>query len=235
MFQGKRKAITFSFDDGVTQDRRLIALLDKYGMKASFPLNSSSLGRGGRIEYGGFHASHDKVNPEEVISLYQNHEILVHTVHHPDLLTCDETTIIHEVEDDRFSLEQLTGKPIVGMAYPFGTYDERVVKTLHEKTQIGFSRTIWATFDFRLPENWLMWRPTVHALDFDHLFDLAEAFIRLDTNEDALFYIWGHAYEFDFENSWERFESFLKIIAFKTDIYYGTNGDVYRCLTKTGV
>ncbi len=234
MFQGKRKAITFSFDDGVTQDRRLIALLDQYGMKASFPLNSSSLGKAGHIEYGGHHASHDKVSPEEVKNLYQNHEILVHTVHHPDLLTCDEATIIHEVEDDRFALEQLTPKPIMGMAYPFGTYDDRVIKTLREQTQIRFARTIWATFDFRLPENWLVWRPTVHALDFDHLFDLAEAFIHLKTNEDALFYIWGHAYEFDFENTWERFESFLKIIAFKNDIYYGTNGDVYRCLTGTG-
>ena len=40
MFHGKMKAITFSYDDGVVQDRRLIELLDKYGLKATFNLNS---------------------------------------------------------------------------------------------------------------------------------------------------------------------------------------------------
>ena len=33
MFQGKMKAVTFSYDDGVTQDQRLIRLFDKYGLK----------------------------------------------------------------------------------------------------------------------------------------------------------------------------------------------------------
>ena len=34
MWNGKNKAVTFSFDDGVTQDIRLIELLDKYGLRA---------------------------------------------------------------------------------------------------------------------------------------------------------------------------------------------------------
>ena len=34
MFHGKCKAVTFSYDDGVSQDVRLIALLNKYGLKA---------------------------------------------------------------------------------------------------------------------------------------------------------------------------------------------------------
>ena len=41
----KKKAVTFSFDDGVTQDIRLIELLNKYGLKATFNLNSELLGR----------------------------------------------------------------------------------------------------------------------------------------------------------------------------------------------
>ena len=36
MWNGKKKAVTFSYDDGVEQDRRLIALFNKYGMKATF-------------------------------------------------------------------------------------------------------------------------------------------------------------------------------------------------------
>ena len=36
MFGGKMKALTFSYDDGVTQDIRLIELFNKYGIKHAF-------------------------------------------------------------------------------------------------------------------------------------------------------------------------------------------------------
>ena len=37
--EGKRKALTFSYDDGTIHDRRLAALLNEYGMKGTFNLN----------------------------------------------------------------------------------------------------------------------------------------------------------------------------------------------------
>ena len=36
MWNGKKKAVTFSFDDGVTQDIRLIEIFNKYGLKGTF-------------------------------------------------------------------------------------------------------------------------------------------------------------------------------------------------------
>ena len=39
------KYVTFSFDDGVTQDKRLVELLDKYGLKDRFVLISDHLNR----------------------------------------------------------------------------------------------------------------------------------------------------------------------------------------------
>ncbi len=36
MFNGKNKAITFSYDDGVMQDIRLIEIFNKYNLKATF-------------------------------------------------------------------------------------------------------------------------------------------------------------------------------------------------------
>ena len=44
MWNGKLKAITFSYDDAVTQDIRMIELMDKYGLKGTFNLNSEYLG-----------------------------------------------------------------------------------------------------------------------------------------------------------------------------------------------
>ena len=44
MFNGKMKAVTFSYDDGVMQDVRLIEILDKYNLKATFNLNAGNFG-----------------------------------------------------------------------------------------------------------------------------------------------------------------------------------------------
>ena len=37
---GKRKVLTFSYDDGVVQDIRLVNIFNKYGLKATFNINS---------------------------------------------------------------------------------------------------------------------------------------------------------------------------------------------------
>ena len=52
-FNGKLKAVTFSFDDGVSQDKKLIEILDKYGLKSTFNLNSAFLGVEGNLERNG--------------------------------------------------------------------------------------------------------------------------------------------------------------------------------------
>lgn len=57
-FNGKMKAITFSYDDGVTQDIYLIELLNKYNLKCTFNLNSELLGKNGTLDCGGKKISH---------------------------------------------------------------------------------------------------------------------------------------------------------------------------------
>lgn len=66
MWDGKTRALTFSYDDGVTQDVRLIKLFDKYGMKATFNLNSSLLGKDGELLREGNTVRHDKVKAEKI-------------------------------------------------------------------------------------------------------------------------------------------------------------------------
>ena len=52
MWNGKMKALTFSFDDAVTQDIRFVELLNKYGMKCTFNLHSGRFGQGGQVPFG---------------------------------------------------------------------------------------------------------------------------------------------------------------------------------------
>ena len=83
MWNGKSKALTFSFDDGVLQDLKLIEILDKYGLKSTFNLNSGHLGNKNHLNFGGQKINHDKIAPKDVKEVYKNHEVAVHTKTHP--------------------------------------------------------------------------------------------------------------------------------------------------------
>ena len=59
---GYKKILTFSFDDGITQDERFINILNKYGLKCTFNLNSELLGKEGYLTIQGKKINHTKLN-----------------------------------------------------------------------------------------------------------------------------------------------------------------------------
>lgn len=228
MWKGKNKAITFSFDDGVLQDIRAIGILDKYGLKATFNLNSSLMGTKNKLVRNGNDICHDKVQPSQVKEVYKNHEVAVHTLCHPNLTELEEDAIVHQVEGDRMMLEQLTGKKVVGMAYPCGgvNNDDRVAEIIKRRTGVKYCRTITSSHDFTPQENLYRFNPTVYYIE-DCLFDIAKKFLEEKADTPKYLYIWGHTYEMDAGYiSWERFEEFCKFISGKEDIFYGTNTEV---------
>jgi hypothetical protein len=229
MWNGKKKAVTFSFDDGVTQDIRLVEILNKYGLKGTFNLNSGRLGCKGALERNGRIVSHDKVQPNQVRSLYAGHEIAVHTLTHPALSQLSDEEVIRQVEEDRVALSELAGYEVVGMAYPGGTHvmNEHVADLIRENTGVKYARTTTSTHNFDLQTNLHIFNPTVyHHVEWDKLFALGEQFINLQPDKPQIYYIWGHAYEFDIHGDWERFEEFCRLISGKNDIFYGTNRQV---------
>lgn len=227
MWNGKKKAVTFSFDDGVTQDIRLVELFNKYNLKCTFNINSGLLGLPGSLQRNGETVNHTKIEASQVKALYAGHEIAVHTLTHPTLVGLSEETIIRQVEEDRKALEGLCGYPIVGMAYPNGPNDDRVAKIIAENTPIRYSRTIESTHSFAVQkDNLLRYNPTVHSIEgcFEEIVD---RFLTSEAEEDQLLYIWGHAYEMDAKYiSWEKFEEICKKLANREDIFYGTNKEV---------
>ncbi len=230
MFNGKMKAVTFSFDDGVTQDIRLIEIFNKYGLKCTFNINSELLGKDGRLERDGKFCSHIKVQPHEVASVYKGHEVAVHTLTHPNLTQiADEKEIIRQVEKDRLNLSELCGYEVHGMAYPCGgvNNDDRVAKIIKENTGVKFSRTITSNYSFEPQENLFRFNPTVYAYpEFEKMNALADEFLAMNPDSPKIFYIWAHAYEFDLFDGWDAFDAFCKKISGREDIFYGTNSQV---------
>jgi len=230
MFGNKMKALTFSYDDGVTQDIRLAELFSKYGMKATFNINSDKLGQLGSISCGGVRVSHSKVKPEDVLHIYEGHEVASHTLTHPRLPAIeDENEIVRQVEEDRIRLSELCGYEVVGFAYPCGgkNFDSRVSRIIKNSTGIKYCRTIISSHSFERQENLFEFNPTIHQHgEFDKLFELGEEFLKLDAKAPAIFYIWGHSYELDARDDWARFEEFLQMMSGKDDIFYGTNKEI---------
>ena len=227
--QVKKKAITFSYDDGVTQDIRLIELLNKYGLKCTFNLNSELLSKKGMLIREGQRISHYKVHPEDVKDIYDGHEVAVHTLTHPNLTQRDDAEVIRQVETDRLNLSRLVGYEVVGMAYPCGgvNNDDRVAELIKKNTGVRYSRTITTTGSFDLQDNLYRFNPTAFHLDFDELMRLGTSFIELKPETPKIFYIWGHSYEMDYgADYWVKLEEFFKLISNKDDIFYGTNKEV---------
>ena len=221
------KILTFSYDDGVEQDARLIGLLNKYGMKGTFNLNSELLGRPGELIREGKRVAQNKVSPEDVKYIYEGHEVAAHTLTHPFLPAYEsDEKIIHQVEQDRLNLSALCGYEVVGFAYPGGgvNFNSHVADIIREHTGIRYCRTTVSAGNFDLQENLYEFKPTVyHHLEWDRMFELGEAFLNLKTDTKKIYYVWGHAYEFDIHNTWDRFEEFLKLMSGREDILYLTN------------
>lgn len=232
MFNGKMKALTFSYDDGVDQDKRLIELFNKYGLKGTFNLNSDLLGRReDTLTILGRTVGHHKVFSADVRHIYDGHEVAVHTLTHPLLPKIeDDKEIVRQVEDDRIKLSELCGYEVVGMAYPCGgqNHDDRVANIIRENTGVKYSRTIISNYSFDVQEDLYKFKPTVyHFGEFDKMFELGQKFLEAEADTPQILYVWGHAYEFDVrDGDWERMEEFCKMMSGRDDIFYGTNKEV---------
>ena len=219
---GKMKAVTLSYDDGVEQDFRLVKILNENNIKCTFNLNS-------QVPAGYNWTCNGKdifrINLKENINLYEGHEVAIHTCTHPKLIELSKEEVIREVYDDKIELQNIYNRKIEGMAYPFGDYNDEVIETLKE-LGVKYSRTIEDTERFGFPKEYLAWHPTCRHRS-ENLMDLAKEFIESNDEEMKLFYLWGHSYEFDVDNNWDIIEKFCHYIKNRDEIWYATNIEIY--------
>lgn len=150
--EGKTKALILSYDDGALQDRKLVALMNKYGLVGTFHLNSNKLGSDVYFNY---------LNKAEIKELYKGHEVSAHTANHPNLPDIPKIDVVSEIIEDRKELERLVGYPVRGMAYPFGNTNDDVVAIIDD-LGIEYARTVGDTYNFEIPKDFLRWQPTMH-------------------------------------------------------------------------
>ena len=223
---GKPRALTLSYDDGVQQDARLIEIMQKHGLKGTFNLNSGLYAPIGTVYEKG--TVHRRMEMQQCTDLYKSAgmEVAVHGLTHPFLeqLPCNICT--NEIIADRLNLEQQFGTIVRGMAYPFGTYSDDVVNVL-KSCGIVYSRTVESTRSFDIPTDWLRLNPTCHH-DDPELFELLNKFLATRTDRaPQMFYLWGHSYEFERDDNWSVIEAFAEKASAQSDVWYATNIEIY--------
>ena len=241
-FLTPKKYFTLSFDDGTTQDLRMIEILKKYDVDCmSWNINTEGL-YGASWDLTGLGlpgVSHVRFTKEELESgIYDGYDVLVHTRTHPSLKIYDEKPInlIEEVQGNADDIAEITGVAPVGMAWPGGDteYTDTTIDIILDKTDIRFARGTTPTYDYALPTQFMKWMPTCGISD-GKLFDLAYDFITMEAEEDCLFYVWGHSFELDAYDSYDDFEMLVRMMkANEDDIVLVTNTEFYE-LYKTAI
>ena len=237
--EGRYKALTFSYDDGVPEDKRLADIFSAHGLRCTFNFNCES---------------HRAVNftREEIKEYFldRGHEIAVHGAYHRANGHLRAIEGIREVLGCRLDLEERCGRIIRGMAYPnsgirslqHGTTYEQIKSYLKE-LDIAYARTLGGDNDaFLLPDDFYAWMPSAHHAN-PLLFEFIDKFLAIDYSAPGtpkarrlprLLYIWGHSFEFERNNNWDIIERACEKLAGRDDIWYATNMEIYEYVEAYG-
>ncbi len=213
---GKRFAVTFSYDDGATFDERLVCIFNRYGIKATFNLNSARKGTAGFVKD---------------LGIYEGHEIACHGTTHASLAYLPIPGIYEEIYADRMAWEAVTGAPVRGLAYSNGSYNDAVIDALRT-CGIVYARTTRSTMGFEPPADFLAWHPTCHHRDGREIAkNFMEKILPTPYYSGKLLSVYGHSYEFDRDNNWDLIEDVCKTLAGNENIWYATNMEIYDYVT----
>lgn len=215
----RKKTVTLSYDDGVIYDKKLLDIIKKYSLKCTFNINSGLLNGENR-----------KMTKKEAVNIYDNScEIACHGEKHLKLTDIDDSLVAYEIIADRKNLEEWFNRRVNGVAYPYGEFNEKIIKILKD-CNIKYARTATSSYTFSLPENWLALKPTCHHTE-KNLFELVEKFLICEkekwNEQPQMFYLWGHSYEFEDNGNWEVLEEFCKKVGNREEIWYATNVEIY--------
>jgi len=227
---GASVAATTSWDDNDRLNLRVADALNSFGLRGTF-----------YIDFG--KTREDPLRESDVRRLAEGHEIGSHTWTHKNLKTCSIETIREELLVSKERLEAMTGRRILGLAYPWGESSE-LSRNLAMECGYLFGRTVeegTVTFPPRDP---YLWGITVHALEKPrflsrrlpfYLYRRTSKWPKLATRlfDEArrrmgVWHLFGHAWEiFESPGLLDDFLAVCKIISDQQGVWHATNGMLF--------
>jgi SAM-dependent methyltransferase len=206
----KNLLITTSWDDGGMFDDKLLTLLTKYNMAATFFRNEPVVKP---FEQGG------------------------HTKSHPDLTKLSDASIKSEIKNLPAQAGQ---KSLVPFAYPKGKYNQEVKQLVGQagykyarttalfETRVGDLLEAGTTIHaynhhllVYLLHGWnkiLFWKLIFSGADFSDWEDLAKKSLDILLNSGGIYHLWGHSWEIENNNDWSKLERVFGYVNKKTSL-----------------
>ena len=223
---GAKKAFNITYDDGVEQDVRFVQMLNRFGLKGSFNLNSELRETG----FSWIHSRGREIRrlPVSVVrELYAGHEVASHTLTHPYMSSLSPEETLRQMKEDKARLEGIFGREVAGFAVPFRHYSDLIADYAR---QCGFeySRTSEFTYHYTPCSDYYYWKTGFYHIE-PGLADYVAGFLNTD-EELALCQIVGHSYDLDTENLWGIVELVCAAVAGRSEIWSCTNLELVRYL-----
>lgn len=200
------KYFLLSFDDGSVYDGRLVQLLNRYGIRGTFNLNS------GLEDFVWCYEDSFPVRRQilsETVQQYRGHEVASHSLHHVWLNTLSPPQISREIGEDCEAIKRIFGLQEIGFGVPFTACSEREIRLI--RRFVRYIRLSEFAETYAFPED--PYHIPIHGLYHDpDIFEKLQNFARSD-QEDALFVLAGHSYELEALQHWQYMEQLLQYIA----------------------
>lgn len=126
-----RPTIIITFDDGFECIyQQALPVLQQHAMAATFFAVIDWIGKKSSWDVFGNRLHMSKSELQAVAAA--GHEIGSHTLSHPDLTLLSPQALVRELADSKKTLEDLLGRPVRSLSFPFGQWNERVWRTAQE-------------------------------------------------------------------------------------------------------
>lgn len=226
--EGKSKAFTLSYDDGIKDDLRLLKIMNESGLKGAFNLNSRLFD---------CENWHGRMDEETTYNAFKDsgQEVALHGARHIFLDKVPLPEAIREVADNRQYLETKFGRVVRGMAYAYNGFNADIKRVLKD-LGVAYARTTTPTHSFAVPTDWLELNPTCHHSD-PKLGELTDRFLNSDPEDEFkhrepwLFYVWGHSYEYEDNGNWGIIEGLAQKLNGRKDVWFATGIEIYDYVT----
>lgn len=125
----KPRTAVVTFDDGFQNWLTgALPVLKRLGVRATFYICPGRLGGPHHELAGPEGALLDEEGARDLVAAGM--ELGSHSLTHPDLRKLDDEALTRELDESKAAVERLTGRPCRTLAYPYGLYDDRVVRAV---------------------------------------------------------------------------------------------------------
>ena len=234
--------ITTSWDDGHPLDFKLAKLLSDNKIPGTFyiPLSNDE---------------NEVMSTKDIKNLSNNFEIGGHTLNHKILTSLSEDELENEITNGKESLEKICGE-VQSFAYPKGQYNKKVINAikkaefsgartaelLHTKMKDKFElhttvQSVNRVFaskgkqTLKADSKSLSFRLVTSGAIFKTWDFIAKKTLDYVLENGGIWHLWGHSWEINQNNDWERLSNVLEYSKMKGDqlgAEFLTNGQIFK-------